>query len=204
MSAVPASSNDTDPPDDGLSRAFGARVRALREQAGITLEALSGQSGVSRAMLSKVERGEKSPTIGVAKRIAQALGASLSYLMGGQDERQPVALVRREQRLVFRDPDTGFERHLLSPAMAGASVEILLHRLPGGAGTGALPALVSGAEKHVVVSSGALTVVVAGAPTDLAEGDTLYFDAAVEHAFENRSQAPCVYYLVISKRAPGA
>ena len=59
--------------EDPVSRAFGDRVRTLREEAELTLEQLSKQSGVSRAMLSKVERGEKSPTIGVARRIALAL-----------------------------------------------------------------------------------------------------------------------------------
>ena len=69
---------------DPLSRAFGDRVRLLREQADLTLDQFSKRSGVSRAMLSKVERGEKSPTIGVAKRIAHALDTSFSALVGDE------------------------------------------------------------------------------------------------------------------------
>lgn len=200
MSNAPSSLPDTELPDDSLSRVFGARVRFLREQARITLEQLSGESGVSRAMLSKVERGEKSPTIGVAKRIAQSLSTSLSYLMGGEADRQAVAVVRCAERLVFRDKKTGFERHLLSPPIAGATVEVLQHYIPPGISTGVLPALTSGAEKHVVVERGTLSVIVAGEPVELDEGDTLYFEADVEHAFENRTHVPCRYYLVISRR----
>ncbi|RVD46915.1 helix-turn-helix transcriptional regulator, partial [Mesorhizobium sp. M7A.F.Ca.ET.027.03.2.1] len=99
---------------DAVSRVFGDRVRTIREQANLTLEQFSKLSGVSRAMLSKVERGEKSPTIGVAKRIAHALGASFSALLGDEPaSRRAFALVTKDQRQVFRDPETGFERFLL-------------------------------------------------------------------------------------------
>lgn len=197
-------SPEADEPADALAMEFGARVRALREQARLTLEALSDRSGVSRAMLSKVERGEKSPTIGVAKRIASALGATLSDLMGGNDKRQAMALVRRTQRLVFRDGETGFERHLLSPSMAGAVVEILQHYLPAGVTTGMLPAMPSGVDKHVIALEGRVTVVLPSGRLELADGDTLFFEADVEHAFENASREPCTYYLVISRRPPHA
>lgn len=186
---------------DALSRAFGARVRTLREQAALTLEALAEQSGVSRAMLSKVERGEKSPTIGVAKRIALALRTTLSDLMGGSEQHQAVALVRKSQRLVFRDGDTGFERHLLSPSMGGATLELLQHYLPAGVSTGKLPPMAAGMDKHVVVLQGTLTVALPVEDMMLDEGDSLYFEANVAHAFENRSGQPCSYYLVISQRA---
>lgn len=196
-----ASLSRADDAPDTLSKEFGTRVRNLREQARFTLETLSEQSGVSRAMLSKVERGEKSPTIGVAKRIASALGTSLSDLMGGTDKRQAVVLVRRAERMIFRDGETGFERHLLSPPVAGATVEVLLHHLPAGVTTGMLPALSAGSEKHVVAFNGTLTVVLPNGRREVAEGDTLFFEADVEHAFVNESKAPCTYYLIISKRA---
>src|ERR1700722_5562656 len=105
---------------DELNQEFGRRMRALRERGELTLEELATRSGVSRAMLSKVERGEKSPTIGVAKRIAHALGASFSALVGDEGAtRRTFAIVRKDQRQVFRDAETGFERYLLSPLMAG-------------------------------------------------------------------------------------
>lgn len=186
---------------DPVGSEFGDRVRGLRERAGMTLEQLSTLSGVSRAMLSKVERGEKSPTIGVAKRIAQSVDASLSALIGGENPRRAVVLVREAERHVFRDPETGFERHLLSPAIAGCAVEVLYHRLPGRASTGELPAYPSGTEKHVVVSKGELVVVLPDVEMALREGDALFFEADVEHLFENRTARACGYYLVISRTA---
>ena len=184
---------------DLFSREFGDRVRIMREQAGLTLEQFSKLSGVSRAMLSKVERGEKSPTIGVAKGIAHGLDVSLSTLMGDDGApRRAFALVRKDQRQVFRDPETGFERYLLSPIMAGMAVEVVLHHLPPRASTGKLPPYPSGTGKHVLAARGQVIVGIGDTETVLDEGDSLYFDADVEHWFENRSGRPSDYYLVIS------
>ena len=186
--------------DDGdESRSFGARVRGLREHKLLTLAKLSEVSGVSRAMLSKVERGEKSPTIGIAKRIAHALDTSLSYLSGGEEHRRTATVVRRAERHVFRDDETGMERHLLSPVIAGSDVELVCHHLPAKVSTGVLPPYPAATEKLVVVTEGAVVASVQGAEFALSEGDTLYFEADVEHGFENRGETPSVYYLFISR-----
>jgi transcriptional regulator with XRE-family HTH domain len=184
---------------DATGRAFGGRVRQLREQAGLTLEQVAKLSGVSRAMLSKVERGEKSPTIGVAKHIAHGLGVSFSALVSDEAAtRRAFALVRKDQRQVFKDPETGFERYLLSPLMAGMSVEVVLHHLPPKASTGKTPPHPAGVTKHVLVSKGRVVVSVDQVETVLEEGDSLYFEADVEHGFENRSARAAEYYLVIA------
>ncbi len=171
----------------------------MREQANLTLEQFSKLSGVSRAMLSKVERGEKSPTIGIAKRISHALKTSLSHLMGDEGtSRRAYAVVRKDQRPVFRDPDTGFERYLLSPIMAGMAVEVVLHRLPPRTSTDKLPPYPSGTGKHVLATRGRVVVGTAAVETLLEEGDSLYFEADIEHWFENRTGRACEYHLVIS------
>ncbi|RQU32778.1 XRE family transcriptional regulator [Burkholderia cenocepacia] len=185
---------------DDLNQEFGRRVRMLRDRGELTLEELATRSGVSRAMLSKVERGEKSPTIGLAKRIAHALDTSLSFLMGDEQDQQPFVVVRRDERHVFRDPETGFERHLLSPTMIGNHVELLLHWLPAGASTGMMPAYRGGTEKHIAVAEGELIVSTPKQEIHLGEGDALFFEASVEHAFSNRSRKHCSYYVVISRR----
>src|SRR5918998_6775550 len=94
---------------------LGSRVKELRKRRGMTLEALAERSGVSRAMLSKLERGEKNPTLVVAARIAEGFGVTLSGLLG-TEERREVIVVPRERRMVMKDPETGFERQLLSPS----------------------------------------------------------------------------------------
>ncbi|MBI2717239.1 MAG: helix-turn-helix transcriptional regulator [Rhizobiales bacterium] len=188
---------------DPVGRAFGDRVRTLREQSDLTLDQLSKLSEVSRAMLSQVERGGKSPTIGIAKRIAHGLGASFSALVGDESaSRRTLAIVRKEQRQVFRDPETGFERYLLSPFVAGMPVEVVLHRLPAKTSTGKLPPYPAGVTKHVVAARGKVIVGVENEEITLEEGDTLYFEATTEHFFENRTSKTSEYYLIISATQP--
>ncbi|HEU0223246.1 MAG TPA: helix-turn-helix transcriptional regulator, partial [Paracoccaceae bacterium] len=94
---------------ESVVAALGARVKRLRSQHGLTLEQLAEQSGVSRAMLSKVERGEKSPTLAIVARIARGLNISLSALLGAQPDFHDVVAIKAAKRLTFLDPETGFE-----------------------------------------------------------------------------------------------
>ena len=181
------------------SREFGERVRQLRERADITLFQLSERSGVSRAMLSKVERGEKSPTIGVAKRIAHALNTTLSFLTGTREERRTAMILPEKERPIFRDEETGFERHILSPVFAGSTTEVVYHHLPAKASTGPLPAYPAGTEKYVIVAQGEVVVKLTGTDYRLRKGDAFFFEADLEHAFENPTGRPSNYYLFISR-----
>ncbi|GLY76158.1 helix-turn-helix domain-containing protein [Actinoallomurus iriomotensis] len=187
---------------DELTGAFGRNVRRRREEAGLTLEQLSTQSSVSRAMLSKVERGEKSPTIGVASRIAHALNASLSDLIGAPAAAASgVAVVmRKSDRPVFRDPETGFERHMVSAAPGAGGAEMIVHYLPPRVSTGLLPAYPPGTEKQLLVLKGTLTVAIGGIGETLNTSDSLFFQADTDHGFANRTDAPCEYIMVISRR----
>ncbi|SDZ34000.1 Cupin domain-containing protein [Amycolatopsis xylanica] len=188
--------------DDDLAGAFGVNVRRHREEAGLTLEQLSTRSSVSRAMLSKVERGEKSPTIGVASRIAHALEVSLSDLIGAPAAAASgVAVVlRKNDRPVFRDMETGFERHIVSAAPGAGGAEMVFHHLPAQVSTGLLPAYPPGTEKQLVVLEGTLTVALGGISETLGKGDSLFFQADADHGFANRTNAPCEYLMVISRR----
>lgn len=187
---------------DDLAGAFGGNVRRLREEAGLTLEQLSTRSSVSRAMLSKVERGEKSPTIGVAAKIAHALDASLSDLIGAPAAASGVAVVMRgSERPVFRDPETGFERHIVSAAPGAGGSEMVVHHLPAGVSTGLLPAYPHGTEKQLVVLEGTLTVLIGGISETLDKGDSLFMQADADHGFANRTDAACEYIMVISRRS---
>ena len=195
--------NATEPQHgDDLAGAFGGNVRRRREEAGLTLEQLSTQSSVSRAMLSKVERGEKSPTIGVASRIAHALDASLSDLIGAPAAAASgVAVVmHKNDRPVFRDPETGFERHMVSAAPGAGGAEMIVHYLPAQVSIGLLPAYPPGTEKQLVVLEGTLTVAIGGISETLNTGDSLFFQADADHGFANRTNAPCEYIMVISRR----
>ena len=179
---------------------LGERARELRWRRGLTLEELAERSGVSRAMISKLERGEKNPTLVVVAKLAEGLGVTLSRL-AGMEERREVVVVPRERRMVMRDPETGFERQLLSPNFVGIGVEFIRNEIPEGSTSGEFPPHRRGVEEHIVVEQGTLRAMLGGEEYLLREGDALYFEADVPHRFDNAGGGVCSYYLVISARA---
>src|SRR5919112_25783 len=181
------------------SEQLGKRVKELRGRRGLTLEVLAERSGVSRAMISKLERGEKNPTLVVAAKLAEGLGVTLSQLVG-MEERREVVVVPREGRMVMRDPGTGFERQLLSPTFVGRGVEFVRNLIPEGSTSGEFPPHRRGVEEHIVVERGSLRAILGGEEYLLREGDALYFEAEVAHSFENAGEGECSYYVVISSR----
>jgi transcriptional regulator with XRE-family HTH domain len=178
---------------------LGERIRALRRERGLTLEVLGERSGVSRAMISKLERGEKNPTLVVAAKVAEGLGVSLSQLVG-VEERREVVVVPRERRMVVRDPNTGFERQLLSPSFGGRGIEFIKNVVPGGSSSGEFPPHRRGVEEYVAVERGRLRAILGGEEYLLEEGDALYFEADVPHRFDNAGEGECSYYLVTDSK----
>jgi transcriptional regulator with XRE-family HTH domain len=175
---------------------LGDRVRELRRGRGLTLEELAERSGVSRAMISKVERGEKNPTLVVAAKVAEGLETTLSELLG-TEERRKIIVVHRERQMVMRDPETGFERQLLSPSLGGRAVEFIRNIVPRESTSGEFLPHRRGVEEYVVVEKGRLRAIIGGEEYLLEEGDALYFEADVSHRFDNAGDGECSYYLVI-------
>jgi transcriptional regulator with XRE-family HTH domain len=178
---------------------LGEHVRALRRERGLTLDILAERSGVSRAMISKLERGEKNPTLVVAAKIAEGLRVSLSQLVGVEEKRE-VVVVPRERRMVMRDPVTGFERQLLSPSFGGRGIEFIRNVVPEGSSSGEFPPHRRAVEEYVVVERGRLRAVLGGEDYLLEEGDALYFEADVTHRFDNAGKGESSYYLVIDSK----
>lgn len=147
-------------------------------------------------MLSKVERGEKTPTLVVAAKVAEGLGVSLSQLVG-VEERREVVVVPRDRRMVMRDSETGFERQLLSPAFGGRGVEFIRNVVPEGSTSGEFPPHRKGVEEYLVVEKGRLRAFLGGEEYLLEKGDALYFEADVSHRFDSAGDGECSYYLVI-------
>ncbi len=147
-------------------------------------------------MISKMERGEKNPTLVVAAKLAEGLGVTLTQLVG-VEERKEVVVVPRDGRMVMRDPETGFMRQLLSPAFGGRGVEFIHNVVPEGSTSGEFPPHRRGVEEYVAVEKGRLKAVLGGEEYLLEEGDALYFEADVSHRFDNAGDEECSYYLVI-------
>ena len=175
---------------------LGARVKELRRRRGWTLEDLAERAGVSRAMISKVERGEKNPTLVVAAKVAEGLGVTISELLG-VEERREIVVIPRERRMIMRDSETGFERQLLSPTFGGRGVEFVRNVVPYGSTSGEFPPHRRGVEEYVVVEKGRLRTVVGCEERLLEAGDAMYFEANVSHRFDNTGDGECSYYLVI-------
>jgi transcriptional regulator with XRE-family HTH domain len=164
----------------------------------LSLRDLSDRSGVSAPMLSQVERGETSPTLAVAERIAEGLELSLSQLLR-LDEGEGVSVVRASGRL--RAGRGGHRYEVLTPPFPGLRAEVSLHVLAPGASTGEPgdpPMHEPGSRETAVVLSGRLRLVCAGAAYDLEPGDSVTFDADLPHHLENRGQEEARFHAVVA------
>ncbi|MDP9083733.1 MAG: XRE family transcriptional regulator [Pseudomonadota bacterium] len=186
--------------NENVVATLGERIKTLRTEAGMTLDQLAIKSGVSRAMLSKVERREKSPTLSIISRIGRGLNMTLSALLRVMPDTATIAVTPKAKRVIFIDPETGFERHLLSPTHVDNGVELLMHRIPAGSSSGELPPYTSPAEKYLVVQEGSLTVLIGHARYVLHSGDAMYFEVKEPYSFINEGNKPCSYYLTIVRR----
>ena len=178
--------------------ALGPRIRALREGMDLSLRNLAGRSGVSAPMLSQVERGETSPTLQVAARIAAGLDLRLSQLLR-LDEDGAVSIVRRRERRGERRDGHAYE--VLTPSHPGQRAEVTQHTLQPGARTGAAgdpPMHEPGSRETVLVTRGAVTFSCDGADHDLHEGDAVTFDADLPHHFANPTEEEAVLLGVLS------
>ncbi|MBX9933107.1 MAG: XRE family transcriptional regulator [Methylobacterium sp.] len=171
-------------------------VRLHRKQRDLSLEALSSLSGVSRSMISKIERGEAVPSTAVLSRLAEALGVTFSRLMAPETERE-VLLIPAARQPVLRDETSGFLRRCLSPVLPGRGIDWVLNTLPPNASTGEFVAHRRGVSEYIFVLKGRLQAVIGDRILVANEGDSLYFEANAGHAFTNIGSGPCEYFLVI-------
>jgi transcriptional regulator with XRE-family HTH domain len=178
--------------------AVGPRIRALREAMSLSLRDLADRSGVSAQMLSQVERGETSPTLAVAAKIAAGLELTLSQLLR-LDEGQHVAVSRAAERRSSRHGGHVIEE--LTPPLPGQRADVSLHVLDPGATTGGAsdpPMHEPGSRETAVVLAGELALVLEGTRTELQEGDSVTFDADLPHHFENEGNDPTRFIAVIA------
>jgi len=192
--------------------AFGERLRGERRARGWPIERLAAASGVSRAMISKIERGESSPTAVVLGKLSAALELSVSELLapagqataGGETDAGSRArrggLVRRAADTPeWRDPDTGYLRRQVStPRFPAAVTEVTLPpgaRVPYPAGAYAFIA------QLVLVLSGQLTLTDGPDRHLLAAGDTFELGEPRPREFRNDSAGDCRYLVIVTRTA---
>jgi|SRR6185436_7463698 len=179
---------------------IGPRVRALREAMDLSLRDLAERSGVSAPMLSQVERGETSPTLQIASRIAAGLELRLSQLLR-LDESGTVTIVRGNERRRGGAPDRGHAFEVLTAPLPGQRAELSRHTLTAGARTGGAgdpPMHEPGSREIALVESGSVVLDIDGERHDLAAGDCVTFDADLPHHFENPGPEDAALLAVVS------
>jgi transcriptional regulator with XRE-family HTH domain len=187
----------------GLSMSeLGSRLRACRRARGLALERLAELSGVSRSMVSDVERGVKTPTVLVLDRLATALGTSIARLLD-EPHRDGVVILPRARQRVVRDP-AGWERRILSPVLPGVEFEFMRTVLGPGVDAGDFSPHPPGSREYVAVESGRLALTIDGDRHILDAGDSVYFPGDCRHGFANDAGSECVYYLVMDLAAAAA
>src|SRR5262245_28317369 len=175
--------------------ALGRQIRAERARRRLSLEQLADRAGVSRSMLSEVERGSKVPTVLVLDRIATGLDSSIARLLG-EERSAPVIVLRRSEQDVAVDP-SGWERRILSPVLPGIEFELMRTTIPGGVDAGAFSPHAPGSREYLAMERGTLELTIDGTAYVLHAGDSIYYAGDCVHAFANPADEPCIYYLAM-------
>jgi transcriptional regulator with XRE-family HTH domain len=174
------------------------RLKTLRTERGWSLDELAQHSGVSRAMISRIERQEASPTAGLLSKLSDALAVTLSGLMSEpQPPRHHVS--RRDAQPQWRDPQTGYLRRLVSPPGGEHDTDIVAIDLPPGAKVRYDAHTGARYEQQVLLLQGQLRLVVGGETLELQPGDCTRMPLDADHVFENPAQDTAHYLVVVRK-----
>lgn len=182
------------------------RLREERMQRGLTLEQLAALAGVSRAMISKIERGQSSPTAVLLSRLADAMGLSLSALMSEPRATSP-AIRRLQEQPLWTDPETGYVRSLVSPPAnkgenddsgSNGDVEIVAVELPAGKSVRFAATESLHAQDHILLLQGQLTLTGDNMVFELQPGDCVRISSMHTTTFDNPG-AHSARYLVVKR-----
>lgn len=187
-----------------INQRIAERVRDLRAARGFSLEALAAQSGVSRSMISLIERGESSPTAVVLDKLAVALGVTLATLFDSSADagarRGPVA--RRADQLEWQDPDSGYRRRNVSPSWVPQPMQIVEVHFPARARV-AFESSDPRTCQQIWLLDGAIDVVQGPERYRLREGDCLAMQLDRPAIFHNPTAKAARYAVVISTHPAG-
>ncbi len=182
---------------DGGGQVLCERVIELRKKKGLTLDQLASASGVSRSMLSQIERGRANPTLAVALRIAQAFGLSIGELVDQPWTASSIEVVRGDDaNHLFRD-DHECRIRTLSPLYLEKSVEFYELRIAPRARLHSAPHF-EGTRELLTVTQGRALVEAGDNRCALGEGDSAHYHADQEHTIVNDSDGELVCFLVVT------
>ena len=180
---------------EAISRHLGGRVKALRSERGWSLEALAAASGVSRSMLSQIEREQANPTLAVTLRIAQAFGMNLGDLLEMPGASSSVSVIRAEDHAFHYRSDKFCRIRTLSPLKLEKDVEFYEVSLQPGGALRSAPHF-EGTREFLTVQKGQVRVESAADQETLNPGDSANYRADVAHAIVNTGKGEAVLFLV--------
>jgi transcriptional regulator with XRE-family HTH domain len=180
---------------DAISGHLCDRVRQLRKKKGWTLEQLSAACGVSRSMLSQIERNQANPTLGVAFRIAQAFGMSLGKLVDVPNATPTIDVIRVDDRTYHYRQEKDCRIRTLSPLHLEKDVEFYELVLRPGGVLKSSPHF-GGTREFLTVQQGTVRLTSNDDVCDLQRGDSAHYPADVPHAIENIGKTEAVMFLV--------
>lgn len=180
--------------EDNLNIRIGLKVKEEREKRGWSLTELAGHSGVSRAMIHKIERGESSPTAVLLARLSGSFDMSISQLLA-QTEVQSGTLVRHENQPVWQDPETGYLRRHVSPGEM--PVDLVSVELPANTAV-PMPAISYISRRQLIwVLEGSLTFEAGSSTYEMAAGDCLELGDPADCVFRNNTSKACRYAVIV-------
>lgn len=186
-----------------INERIAARVRDLRTGMGLSLEALAEGSGVSRSMISLIERGESNPTAVLLEKLATGLGVSLATLFE-MPAAPPCPLSRRAEQVEWRDPQSGYVRRNVSPDGFPSPIQIVEVVFPAGARVAYETSARAGVtHQQVWVLEGRIEMTLGEEQFELYAGDCLAMVLDRPITYHNPSDSPARYCVVIVAPRPG-
>jgi len=185
--------------DNPFAARLSLRIQDLRSARNMTLEALAERSGLSRATLSRIERGETSPTAAQLGRLCAVFELTMSQLLMPLEARAP-ELVPADRQSVWVDPETGFRRRVVSPPSPDLALELMRGELPAGQTIDYPVPPVTALEHHLWMLSGTLEFTHAGIRHHLAAGDCLRLQISGPNHFRAPGPYSAVYLIAIARR----
>jgi transcriptional regulator with XRE-family HTH domain len=160
--------------DRAIEQRLAQRLAQLRGERGWPLETVAARTGISRATLSRLERGELSPTAAMLGKLCSLYGWTLSRLMTDVETRPP-NLVEAAEQAAWTDPESGYYRRAVSPPTPGLRGEVVEVRMPAGASVSFDMSPVAGLEHHLWMLDGSLALDIEGSRFQLRAGDCLRY-----------------------------
>ena len=184
---------------DSINEDLGRRVKKLRGDRGWSLEELASASGVSRSMLSEIERKRANPTLSVTYRIARAFGLSLQDLIESADSASTIQTIRATERAQIFRKDKQCQIRTLSPLNLEKDVEFYELRLPPDGALRSQPH-VDGTREFLTVEEGTVELQSGNSSEILGKGDSATYRADVAHTIANTGKHEAVLFLVVIYR----